>query len=152
MNWAVVIAATVTLIGGVFVYRWQKETDRLTELAKERRATYREFIEAIEEYMHVFFDGDDTARQKAFSNYRVSKRKVILLGSSWVLKAIETHGKCLAECRAVMSGEKEGLMEELIENIRKSEDEIIVQMRNDFAYGIHVGFSDILPLPREHRE
>ncbi|MEI4234317.1 hypothetical protein [Roseovarius sp. D22-M7] len=152
MSWSVVLAAIITLVGGVFVYRWQKEIDRLTELAKERRDTYRDFICAIDNYMLLFFGGEDNEKLKAFSRYRVAKRHVILIGSSWVLKAIEAHGRALTECERVMSGTKEGLMEEVNDNIRKSEDEIIIEMRNDFAYGTNIGLADILPLPREKRQ
>jgi hypothetical protein len=152
VSWSVVLAAIITLVGGVFVYRWQREIDRLTELGKERRDTYRSFICALDDYMLVFFGGDDEEKLKAFSRYRVAKRHVILIGSSWVLRAIEQHGRALTECERVMNGTKEGLMERVNEGIRKSEDKIIIEMRNDFAYGTNIGLSDILPLPREKRQ
>ena len=152
MNWAVIIAALVTLIGGVFVYRWQKETDRLAELAKERRETYRDFIEAIDVYMLVFFNGELEAKRQAFSRYRVAKRKVFLIGSSWVLSAINAHANALNECEQVMTGARMGVAEELNDAIVKAEDEIIVQMRNDFAYGVGVGLANIVPLRREIRK
>ena len=61
MNWAVVLAALITLTGGAIVYRWQKRIDRQEELRKERREFYRAFADNVEDvvYQLTFAEPED---------------------------------------------------------------------------------------------
>ncbi|MEB8387764.1 hypothetical protein OO012_11025 [Rhodobacteraceae bacterium KMM 6894] len=151
MNWAVVIAAMVTLFGGALVYRWQKETDRLSEIAKERRDAYRDFIDAIDQHALVFFSDDEEAKKLGFSQLRTAKRKLILVASSWVLKSVENHARALHECELVMDGVKVGSSREAIDQIHVAEDAIIKAMRDDFYYGVAVSLKDLFEIKRVKR-
>mgnify|MGYP006290946405 CR=1 FL=1 len=84
MDWqalSTILSAIILLIGGAFIYRWQKLVDRNESLVVQRRTAYLEYLNSLSDFIQ--YQNKDKAVLLA-----EKQRKLVLLGSDQVLEHI----------------------------------------------------------------
>ena len=82
-EWGPIIVASVSIVGAVFVYSYQRKVDRQNALIEMRRTAYRDFLKA-------FFEMSDAPNriEEIRRAYYQSEIDLMIVGSDSVIKAV----------------------------------------------------------------
>ena len=146
MNWAVIIAALITLVGGALVFRWQKHQEHQANLREERRKIYRQFCNDVED---VVYSLTFKQREESLESILALRKRYLELFTTAPDHVVKPCGHLVDFIvQAVASDDFEELKREAIAEIYGRSLEVLREMRSDSFFTSTIDPSLDMPLVR----